>query len=433
MLKVLNADVCTLCCLRLKCDNVVELLCDKTLLQHTMRAQKRTHPIADHVEHMKMRRQLALSDAMPKVLDWCDWEMVPSQVWIGIYPFLPPSAVCNLVCACHLFGSDAILTSKVFILCSDASHQVFNLVERDMRDNVAEYICCAEKRMFMIDDKVTFDNWCAICEEHVRYMEDNRVLKNCRCSFDPDWVIEGWNRLGTCPEDKYDEEQLERSHHFVSIRLEACVPLAFAITIPSICAQTWKAHAVMRKKHGNCYLATETNWTKQTSANILSVADLDYVADGLAHAGLWDQSRDVRREIFKQQLIEHDDVYEWGLRYAGGFGVKKDLVFAEELLRFVFDCGYVDAAFALGYVLADQGAMGEARACWEVGVCNNCASRLHNLGVFDGNQGEFAKAKQLLSDASRKGSEESTLELEAINRQGEDDMCNNKCAEDLHS
>ena len=53
MLKVLNADVCTLCCLRLKCDSVVELLCDKTMLQHTMRSQKRTRPIVDHVEHMK--------------------------------------------------------------------------------------------------------------------------------------------------------------------------------------------------------------------------------------------------------------------------------------------------------------------------------------------------------------------------------------------
>jgi len=72
--------------------------------------------------------------------------------------------------------------------------------------------------------------------------------------------------------------------------------------------------------------------------------------------------------------------------------------------------------------------MDEARACWEVGVCNNCVSSLHNLGVFYCNQGEFAKAKQLLSDASRKGSEESTLELEAINRRGKDDMCNNKCA-----
>jgi hypothetical protein len=425
---VLNAGVFTLCCLRLKCDSVVEFVCDETLLQRTMRSQKRTHPIADHVEYMKVRRQLALSDAMPTSPDWCDWEMVPSQVWIGIYPFLPPSAVCNIVCACRIFASDAVLTSKVFIICSDASRQVFNFVKRDMRDNAAEYICCAEKRMSMIGDQVTFDKWCTICQEYVSYMEDNRIMKNFRCSFDPDSVIEGWNGLGTCPEDKYDEEQLERSHQFVSIQLRACVPLAFAITVPSICAQTWKARAAMWTKHVNCHSATETNWTKRTSANILPVADLDYVADGLAHAGLWDQSRDVRREMFKQKLIEHDDVYEWGLRYAGGFGVKKDLAFAETLLRFVFDGGYVDAACALGYVLADQGAMDEARACWEVGVCNNCVSSIHNLGVFYRKQGEIAKAKQLLSDASREGSEESALELEAINRQGEDDMCNNKCA-----
>ena len=127
------------------------------MLQHTMRSQKRTHRTADHVEYMKVRRQLAQSDAMPKSPNWCDWEMVPSQVWIGIYPLLPPSAVCNLVCACHLFGSDAVLTSKVFILCSDASLRVFNFVERDMRDTVAEYICCAEKRMPVMCDKVTFD------------------------------------------------------------------------------------------------------------------------------------------------------------------------------------------------------------------------------------------------------------------------------------
>ena len=171
-MQVLNADVCTLCCLRLKCDSVVALLCDKTMLQHTMRSQKRTHSIADHVEHMKMRRQLALSDAMPQLphlLDWCDWEIVPSQIWIGICHLLPPSAICNLVCACHLFGSDAVLTSKVFILCSDASRRVFDFVECDMRDNVAEYICCAEKRMSRFVDKITFDKWCTMCEEEARH------------------------------------------------------------------------------------------------------------------------------------------------------------------------------------------------------------------------------------------------------------------------
>jgi TPR repeat protein len=115
-------------------------------------------------------------------------------------------------------------------------------------------------------------------------------------------------------------------------------------------------------------------------------------------------------------------VYELGLQYAAGYGVQQDLVFAEELLRFVYDGGYVDAACALGYVLADQGAMEEARAFWEVGVCNNCVSSLHNLGVLYGNQGKLAKAKALLSDTSRKGSQESTLELEAINRRGEDNM-----------
>ena len=141
MLKVSNAGVCTLCCLRLKCDSVAELLCDKTMLQHTMRSQKRTHPVADHVEYMKVRRQLGLSDAMPKLFDLCHWEMVPSQVWIGIYPFLPPSAVCNLVCACHLFGSDAVLTSKVFILCSDASLRVFNSYPRSACNDSSKLKC----------------------------------------------------------------------------------------------------------------------------------------------------------------------------------------------------------------------------------------------------------------------------------------------------
>jgi hypothetical protein len=387
MLKVLNAGVCTLCCLRLKCDSIVALLCDTTLLQHTMRSQKRTRSIADQVEHTKMPRQLALSDAMPKVPDWCDWEKVPSQVRIGIYSFLPPSAVCNLVCACHLFGSDNVLTSKVFILCSDASRRVFDFVECDLRDNVAEYICGAEKRMSTTDGKITFDKWCLMCDEYVRYMEDFRVLKNCRFSFDPDSVLEDWNGMGTCPEDKYDEEHLQRSHHFVSIQLEAYMPLTFAIAVPSICANTWKARATMRKKHFNRYLTAETNWTKQTSVDTISVAALEYVADGLAHAGLLDQSHDVRREIFKRKPTEHDVVYAWGLQYAQGFGVEKDLLFAEELLRFAFDGGYVDATCALGYVLAEQGVMDEARACWEVGVCNNCVSSLHNLGVSYGIQG----------------------------------------------
>ena len=219
------------------------------MLQHTMRAQKRTHAIADNVEYMKVRRQVALSDAMPHLPDWCDWEIVPSQIWIGICHLLPPSAVCNLVCACHLFGSDAVLTSKVFILCSDASRRVFDSFECDMRDKVAEYICCAEQRMTRFVDKVTFDKWCTMCEEHMRYMGDNRVMKNFRFAFDPDSVIGGWTSLGTCPEDKYDEEQLEWSHDLVSIRLEAYVPLESAIAVPSICAQTWKARAIMWKKH----------------------------------------------------------------------------------------------------------------------------------------------------------------------------------------
>ena len=55
-------------------------------------------------------------------------------------------------------------------------------------------------------------------------------------------------------------------------------------------------------------------------------------------------------------------------------------------------------------------------------MCNNCVSSLHNLGVLYGNRGKLAKAKALLSDTSRKGSQESTLELEATNRRGEDNM-----------
>lgn len=419
---MLQADASTSYCLRLKCDSVAELLCDKTMLQHIMRSQKRTHPMADHLEHTKVRRQLGLLDAMPKLFDLCHWEMVPSQVWIGIYHYLPPSAVCNLVCACHLFGSDAVLTSKVFILCSDPALRVFNFVKGEMRDNVAEYICCAEKRMSTTDGKITFDKWCMMCDEYVRYMEDIRVMKNARFSFDPDSVIKDWNGMGTCPEDKYDEEQLQRSHRFASIRLEAYVPLEFAIAVPSICAHTWEARATMRKKHVDRYLTAEATWTKQTSVNTISVADLDHVADGLAYAGLLDQSHSVRREIFKRKPIEHDDVYELGLQYAAGYGVQQDLVFAEELLRFVYDGGYVDAACVLGHVQADQGAMEEARAFWEVGVCNNCVSSLHNLGVLYGNQGKLAKSKALLSDTSRKGAQESTLELEAINRRGEDSM-----------
>ena len=428
ILPLLMANVPTLCCLRLKCDSVVELVCDKMALQHIMCSQKRPHPIADHVELIKVRRQLELSDAMPKLPGWCNWGMVPSQVWLGIYPFLPPSAVCNLVCACHLFGSDAVLASKVFILCSDAALQVFNFIKCDMRDDVAEYICCAEKRMSTSDGKITFDKWCTMCEEYVRYMEDFRVMKHVRFSFDPDYVIKDWNGMSTCPEDKYDEEQLARSHHFVSIRVEACVSLEFAIIVPNICAVTWKERAIMWKENVNRPWTTETNWTKRASVNHLSIAELDHVAVGLARAGLLDQSHNVRREIFKREPIEHDDVYELGLQYADGSGVDKDLVFADELLRFVFNNGYVDAACAIGYVLADQGAMDEARACWEVGVCNNCVASVHNLGVFYANQGEIAKAKQLLSDASRKGFEASTLELEAINRRGEEGICDSKCA-----
>ena len=424
----LNADVPTLCCLRLKCDSVVELLCDNAVLQYTMRSQKRTHPIADHVEHVEVSRQLEPSDAMPKLPELCDWGMVPSQVWLGTYHFLLPSAVCNLVCVCHMFVSDAVLASKVFILCSDAARRVFDLVKWDMRDNVAEYICCAENRMSTSDGKITFDKWCMMYEEYVHYMEDFCVMKHVQYSFDPDYAIEEWNGMSTCPEDKYNEEQLERSHYFSAIRLEACMPLEFAIIVPNICALTWKARAITWKENFNRYWTHDLNWTYRANINHLSIADLDHVAVCLARAGLLDQSYDVRREIFKRRPIEHDVVYKLGLQYADGVGVHKDLEFADELLRFVFNDGYVDAACALGYVLAGQGVMDEARFCWELGMCNNCVASVHNLGVFYVNQGEIAKGKQLLSDASQKGFEASTLKLEAINRQGEDDMCNNKCA-----
>ena len=66
----------------------------------------------------------------------------------------------------------------------------------------------------------------------------------------------------------------------------------------------------------------------------------------------------------------------------GNFG---DKLFAHELLRFVFNNGYIGAACALGYVLDDQGAMVEAHVCWELGRCNNCIASTHDLGVLYGN------------------------------------------------
>ena len=83
-------------------------------------------------------------------------------------------------------------------------------------------------------------------------------------------------------------------------------------------------------------------------------------------------------------------VHDLGFRYAGGFGVNKDLAFACELLRFVFNNGYIDAACDLGYVLAEQGAMDEAQICWEVGKCNKCVVSTHNLGVLYRDRGEIA-------------------------------------------
>ena len=389
-----------------------------------MRSQKRAQPIAVQGEHVKVRRKLKLSDTMLNVPRWCEWEMVPPQIWNGIYVFLMPSAVSNLVCACHLFASDAVLASKVFVLCSDAALKVFDYVTGDMRDNVAEYICCGEKRMCWTHGSVTFDKWCMISEEYRRSMEDIFVMSDIPSSFHSNVVIDQWNDMNTCREAKYDEEQLGMSHHFVSIRLEAYVPVGFAIIVPRICAHTWKDRAAMWETHVNHHRASEASWIKQLPVNQLSAADMAHVAVCLARAGFSDQSHDVRRELFKRKLTDHDDLYELGLKYAWGFDVKKDLVFAEELLRFVFKSGYIDAACALGYVLAALGIMDGARACWEVGVCNKCIASLHNLCVFYRNQGEIDKAKQLLTDASWTGYKEWILESEALNGRGEDYILN---------
>ena len=137
----------TLRSLRLKCDSAIVVRCNNTLLRHSMGSEKQTHPITGHEEHIKLRRRVELSDAITILPEWCHWEMISSQVLLDICKWLPPSTVCNIVCACHKFGSDAVLASKVFILCSDAAVQVFHFVKGDMRDNVAGYICSAEKRV----------------------------------------------------------------------------------------------------------------------------------------------------------------------------------------------------------------------------------------------------------------------------------------------
>ena len=209
----IEARVCiqTLRCLRLKCDSVILLRCDNTLLHHSMGSEKRTHPITGHEEHIKIRRRVELSDAMSALPEWCHWEMISSHVWLDICKCLPPSAVCNLVCACHKFGADAVLASKVFILCSDAALRVFHFVKGDMRDNVAGYICGAEKRMSSSDGKLTFEKL-TFDKVGIRYalyldeMEEcwDSVEPLCRHGFDPDHVIDEWDAMGACADDKYD-------------------------------------------------------------------------------------------------------------------------------------------------------------------------------------------------------------------------------------
>ena len=82
----IEARVCiqTLRCLRLKCDSVILLRCDNTLLHHSMGSEKRTHPITGHEEHIKIRRRVELSDAMPALPEWCHCEMISSHVWLDI-------------------------------------------------------------------------------------------------------------------------------------------------------------------------------------------------------------------------------------------------------------------------------------------------------------------------------------------------------------